>query len=166
MSTHVAASSQLFYSLATLVITKAHPRLAEDKLDEIEGKRAEVMRYGTKRTKYKNKLVWGFSCTVIDKKKIRTDTSVRMKRTKRPWEQEKMRVNYAGKRQRGTKLPSSPKKIQTVGATRVAGDCFTAPKEKIANWDEEKTRWQDAWRKKDPPTPDHLKVISDAREKH
>ena len=104
MSTHVAASSQLFYSLATLVITKARPRLAEDKLDEIEGIRAEVMRYGTKRTKYKNKLVWGFSCTVIGKKKIRTDTSVRMKRTKRPWEQEKMRVNYAGRRQRGTKL--------------------------------------------------------------
>ena len=64
MSTHVAASSQLFYSLATLVIKKDRPRLAEDKLDEIEGIRAEVMRYGTKRTKYKNKLVWGFSCTV------------------------------------------------------------------------------------------------------
>ena len=62
--------------------------------------------------------------------------------------------------------PPHPKKIQTVGAKRVAGDCFTAPTAKIANWDEEKTRRQDAWRKKDPPTPDHLKVISDAREKH
>ena len=130
MSTHVAASSQLFYSLATLVITKARPRLAEDKLDEIEGIRAEVMRYGTKRTKYKNKLVWGFSCTVIDKKKIRTDTSVRMKRTKRPWEQEKMRVNYASKRQRGTKLPSSPKKIQTVGATGLLEIVSQRPRQK------------------------------------
>ena len=153
MSTHVAASSQLFYSLATLVITKARPRLAEDKLDEIEGIRAEVMRYGTKRTKYKNKLVWGFSCTVIGKKKIRTDTSVRMKRTKRPWEQEKMRVNYAGRRQRGTKLLLLTQKDPNCGSNKVAGDCFTASKAKIANWDEEKTRWQDAWRKKDPPTP-------------
>ena len=143
MSTHVAASSQLFYSLATLVIMKARPRLAEDKLDEIEGIRAEVLRYGTKRTKYKKKLVWGFSCTVrtwkltfkkkdlqIGTKKIRTDTSVRMVRTKRPWEQEKMRVNYAGKRQRGTKLPSSPKKIQTVGATRLLEIVSQRPRQK------------------------------------
>ena len=42
------------------------PRLAEDKLDElvelfsenIEGSRAEVTRYGTKETKYQNKLCW------------------------------------------------------------------------------------------------------------
>ena len=54
MSTWVAAS------LATLVIMKARPCLAEDKLDElvelfsehIEGFRAEVTRYG----KYKNKV--------------------------------------------------------------------------------------------------------------
>ena len=56
MSTWVAASSHLFYNLATLVVIKARPRLAEDKLDElvelssehIEGIRAEVTRYGTK----------------------------------------------------------------------------------------------------------------------
>ena len=62
MSTWVAASSQLFYSLATLVIMKARPRLAEDKLNElvemfsehiVEGIRAEMTRYGTKETKYK-----------------------------------------------------------------------------------------------------------------
>ena len=52
--------------MATLVIMKARPRLAEDKLDElvelfsehIEGTRAEVTRYGTKETNYKNKLAW------------------------------------------------------------------------------------------------------------
>ena len=52
MSTNVAASPELFYSLATLVITEARPRLAEDKLDElvelfsehIEGTRAEVTK--------------------------------------------------------------------------------------------------------------------------
>ena len=51
---------------------KAHPRLAEDKLDElvelfsalIEGIRAEVTRYGTQETKYKNKVAWGFSYTM------------------------------------------------------------------------------------------------------
>ena len=67
MSTEVAASSQLFYSLATLVIMKARPRPAEDKMDELvelcsehmEGTRAEVTRYGTKETKYQKKLCWG-----------------------------------------------------------------------------------------------------------
>ena len=67
MSTYVAASSQLFHSLATLVIMKARLRVAEDKLDELVelfsehlgGFRAEVTRYGTKETKYKNKLVLG-----------------------------------------------------------------------------------------------------------
>ena len=42
------------------------PRLGEDKLDElvelfsehIEGTMAEVTRYGTKETNYKNKLAW------------------------------------------------------------------------------------------------------------
>ena len=65
MSTQVAASSQLFYYLATLVIMTARPRLTEDKLDEIadvfsehtEGFSAEMTRYGTKETKNKNKLV-------------------------------------------------------------------------------------------------------------
>ena len=69
VSTKVAASSQLFCSLATLVTMKARPRLAEDKLDElvelfsegIEGIRAEVTRYGTKETKYKKRSFWAFS---------------------------------------------------------------------------------------------------------
>ena len=52
VSTQVAASSQLFYSSATLVIMKARPRPAEDKLDEsvevfsehVESIKAEVTR--------------------------------------------------------------------------------------------------------------------------
>ena len=63
---------QLFYSLATWVIMNARPRPAEDKLDElvelfsehIEVFRAEVTRYGTKETKYKNTLVWSFPYTL------------------------------------------------------------------------------------------------------
>ena len=51
---------------------KGCPRLTEDRLDElvelfsehIEGKRADVTRYGTKETKYNNKVAWGFSYTV------------------------------------------------------------------------------------------------------
>ena len=55
------------YSLATLVIMKARPRLTEDKQDglvvlfseHIQSIKAEVTRYGTKETKYTNNLAWG-----------------------------------------------------------------------------------------------------------
>ena len=153
MSTHVAASSQLFYSLATLVIMKARPRLAEDKLDEIEGTRAEVMRYGTKRTKYKNKLFWGFSCTVRTWK-----LTFKKKRPQDRYEENKNRhVGSYDKNQTtlgtredesefcrqapaGNKTPLLIQKDPNCGSNRVAVDCFTAPKSKIANWDEEETR--------------------------
>ena len=47
MSTWVAASSQLFRSLATLVIMKARPRLDEDKLDELVELFSEHIKFPT-----------------------------------------------------------------------------------------------------------------------
>ena len=88
-----------------LVIMKARLRLAEDKLDElvelfsehIEGIRADVTRYGTKETKCKKQIGLGLHTHYghddwlsgkkdlqIGTNKIRTDTSVRVIRTKRP----------------------------------------------------------------------------------